>query len=234
MFFRARPIVDEPLPDEARRVSNVPSLFVFGQLSLGSGYLEHRRSSRQLAGIISDIGFANGWGEELQGIDNRTYDFSKTMYVYDRFITLAADPSVRSAARITVSEDRVRDDQLRSDIEYSGFGVKVAMREAQFRLVQDHLDWTTEDTDEFTRGHFRRLALRIPTAPFAFPPTRGNADPWSGPNALGRLKTIRRFEVDAIEITLIHPEPLAAVPGQGTIEDRYAAWIGPTLALRRA
>ncbi len=178
-----------------------------------------------------NIGFSNSWQNPLSGEPKRTHDFPAADYCIDRFLRVEMGDCGHSLARIEIKEERVRDEKLRSDIDYTGFEVCVALREEAFRLFQDHL--VSIETDDRWEREYPRLAIRIPTRPFTFPPTRGNVDPWeTRKNVVGKLRLIKRFNSDSITVTMMTRTPSTPVPDNGSLRDRYGARLRLTLSVR--
>ena len=134
-------------------------------------------------------------------------------------------------AYIQIKEARVRDEKLRSDIDYTGFEVCVALRQDAFRLFQDHL--VAIETDDRWERDYPRLAIRIPTRPFTFPFSRGNADPWeTRKNVVGKLRPIRRFNSDRITVTMMTRTSSTPVSDNGSLRERYGDRLRSTLSVR--
>jgi len=192
------------------------------------GYLGHPHSYPRVCGVITDIGFSNSWRHPLTGEPKRTYTFSANAFCFDRFVRVELGECGHSLARVAVKETHVRDERLRGDLDFTGFEVCVGLREEAFRLVQDHLAAVETDGER----EFPRLAIRIPTRPFTFPPTRGCANPWeTGKNVVGKLRRIKGLNSDRMTITTMRA-PLTPVPGNGSLQDRYGGWLSSSLAVR--
>jgi hypothetical protein len=210
---------------------STPSLFIFGSMHFSYGYFENPHSEVRIFGTIRDIGFSNSWRQPLSGEPTRTHDFSADGFCIDRFLRVERGDRVNSLARIEVKESLVRDEKLRSDIDYTGFEICVVLRDDAFRLFQDHL--VSIETDDHWERDYPPLAIRIPVRAFAFPPTRGRADPWeTRKNVVGKLRPIKRFNADHIAITMMRRSPLTPVPPHGSLQERYGIWVHSTLSIR--
>lgn len=205
-----------------------PSLFVFGNMNLPSEYFEDPRIVSRIFGNIGDISFASGWQQPPSIVQERTYDFTPAGFCIDRFLRVEGGACGNALARIEIKECHVRDERHRSDIDYTGFEVCIVLRQEAFRQFLDHL--AAIESDDSWEREFPRLAIRIPTHPFAFPPTRGCPNPWAtGKNAVGKLNQIRVFNVDNITFTKLSG---ASHPSQGSLQDRYGVSLHSTLSLR--
>jgi hypothetical protein len=167
----------------------------------------------------------------VSNVPERTRDFSPGSFCIDRFITFERGDPGNALARIELKEKHVRDDYVRSDIDYTGFEVGVTLREDAFRLFQDHLTSIEPARSEMFRDS-RRLAARIPVRPFVFPPPRGNVDPWNTlQNVVGKLRPIKRFRADNIIVTMMSHEPFTSPPTHGTLYERYRPWLRTTVSI---
>jgi hypothetical protein len=230
-WFRKRSVSSDVISQDDLLRYSEPSLFIFGNIYFSFGYFKDPYSYTQISGSIhDDIGFANNWLQPLSNVPERTHDFSSALYCIDRFIRFERGDCGNALARIEVKEAHVRDDYVRSDIDYTGFEVCVTLREEAFRLFQDHL--TSIEPESETFRHSRRLAVRIPVRPFIFPLPRGNVDPWNTQqNVVGKLRPIKRFSVDNITVTMMSREPLTSPPSGGTLYDRYQPWLRTTISI---
>jgi hypothetical protein len=216
--------------DDLLRYSE-PSLFIFGNIYFSYGYFKDPYSFTQIPGSIQDIGFASNWLQPLSNVPARTRDFLPGSFCIDRFITFERGDCRNALARIEVKEKHVRDDYVRSDIDYTGFEVCVTLREDAFRLFQDHLTSIEPERSETFRDS-RRLAVRIPVRPFVFPLPRGNVDPWNTlQNVVGKLRPIKRFRADNIAVTMMSREPFTSPAADGSLHDRYAPWLRTTISI---
>jgi hypothetical protein len=97
---------------------------------------------------------------------------------------------------------------MRSEIDFTGLRVTVSLRPDAYQAYLDYigrvpLPATLSDQIAWDG----RILLRIPSRPFRFPMPRGNSNPWNIMKpVVGRLKLIRRFAFDEIEIQALRDD----------------------------
>jgi hypothetical protein len=208
------------------------SLVVIGRLdsrSLGGGEFFYQ----SVFGHIDDLGFCRGLDQALSHRPPRPERIPYDDWCRDRFLFFKADDRSRSIGRLEVDEAFVYDNRMRSEIDFTGFRVTISLQTDAYQAYLDYIGdvrvpATLSDPDTWDG----RILIRIPSRPFAFPMPRGNSDPWNIQKpVVGRLKPIRRFAFDEIEIQALRDEHGRPVRLDDPVGEQRSGWQ-PALALR--
>ncbi len=184
-------------------------------------------------GGIDDLGFGSG---SVRALSHRPPRPEKVPYDFqcrDRFFFLGTDDGGNSLGCVQVSEALVYDYQMRSEIDFTGLRLTIALHMTAYEAYLDYigngqLPYTSGDQTTWDG----RIVLRIPSQPFAFPMPRGSSDPWHvGKRVVDPLKVIKRFALDEIEIQALRDGQGRRVRFDDAAPDECSGWQ-PALSLR--
>jgi hypothetical protein len=149
---------------------------------------------------IHELGFSRDWSSPLSSEPPPRDPRFDVWYMDRTFFAQSGKTRRASLASVAIDEARVYDQQLRSDIDCTGFRVSVTLPEDAFRLFVTFLV-AAPSYEEYLGPLF---AMRVPSKPFVFPAFRGNPDPSSGGEEYTRdLKAIGRLEPDEIAVAIV-------------------------------
>jgi hypothetical protein len=183
-------------------------------------------------GSINDLGFSSGLGQALSHRPPRPERVPYDFQCQDRFFFFKLDDGGSSIGSVEVREALVYDYQMRSEIDFTGFRVTVSLKRDAYQAYLDYIGEVREPTlsDQITWDG--GILFRIPSRPFRFPMPRGSSDPWHpGKQIVGRLKVIKRFAFDEIEIQALRDEQGRRVKFDDSAREARSGWQ-PALSLR--
>src|SRR5262249_25401473 len=134
---------------------------------------------------------------------------------------------------VEFKEALVYDNRMRGEIDFTGFIVTVSLQRGAYQAYLDYigkvrLPDTLSDPTTWDGG----ILFRIPARPFTFPMPRGSSDPWQMLKpVVGRLKTIKRFAFDEIEIQALRDEQGGRVKSDEAARQARSGWQ-PALSLQ--
>ena len=180
-------------------------------------------------GGIDDLGFCDSLDQSLSHRPPRPETVPYDLWCVDRFLSIRADGRSRSIGRVEIAEARVRDNRMRSEIDFTGFKVIISLQTHAYQAYQTYIGKLRMPDLGDSVTWDGRVLFRTPARPFAFPTPRGNSNPWDcfKKPSVGRLKSIKRFAFDEIEIQALRDEQGRRVQSDG---DR-SGWE-PALSLR--
>ena len=180
-------------------------------------------------GVIDDLGFCDSLDQPLSHRPPRPESVPYDLWCVDRFLSIKADDSSSSIGRVEIGEARVRDERMRSEIDFTGFRVIISLQTRAYQAYQAYIGKLRMPDLGNSVTWDGRVLFRIPARPFAFPTPRGNSNPWDcfQKPSVGRLKSIKRFAFDEIEIQALRDEQ-----GRRVKSDSDRSGWGPALSLR--
>ena len=202
----------------------MPSLVVIGRLD--AWVLEDREGLffNPIRGRIDDLGFCSGLDQAISHRPPRPESVPYDDWCNDRFFYVQPDDRNRSVGTVEVRETLVYDQRMRAEIDFTGFIVILSLQKDAYQAYLDYigevrLPATLSDQNAWDG----RILFRVPSYPFEFPMPRGSSDPWEiRKDVVGRLKLIKQFALDEIEIQAVRDEQGRRVKfDDASREERY-------------
>ena len=175
-------------------------------------------STRYLHARIHELGFSRDWSVPLASEPPPKDPRLDGMCTDRMFFAQSGKTHGGSIAKIAIDEARVYDAQLRSEIDLTGFLVRLTMREDAYRPFVTYL-LARPTHDRFLGPLF---AMRIASQPFTFPAFRGNPDPSSGGEEYTKdLKPIRRLEPQELSVAIVERKQSPGDRTSASMHERY-------------
>jgi hypothetical protein len=165
---------------------------------------------------VQDLGFSDGDGPTISHRPPRPATLPYDAWCSDRFFRVRQADGARALGTVEVDEAHVYDNRYRGDIDFTGLQLTITLGARAPQAYRRYFG--TVACDRFHDADGRRLwtgtfVLRIPARPFDFPTPRGSADPWTtGTRAVGRLRSVARFDIDRMDVFRLHDAGGFAVP----------------------
>jgi len=193
------------------------SLVVISNLGGGAGTCPREPSGDARFGTIDDIGFIEGEDEALSRRPPRPETLPYDGECQDRFLIVERSEGGPSIGSVTIHEALVYDNHMCGDLEFTGFRLSLLLRKDMHQAYLDYVGGLARQKAS-SDAWDGRIRFRVPSPPFNFPMPRGSSKPWNThARAVGRLRPIRQFSFDEIEI-----EALGRVPGSVAHGERPA------------
>lgn len=153
-------------------------------------------------GSISEIGFSDSTAGPLFGQPPRPdpLPYAGAQFMMDTFLHVTRAQRAGALGTAKLAEALVEDTYMRGPIDYTGLSLTLLLRDDAYQAYVDYVGRHPRSPaeDRIWSGGIR---FRIPSRPFRFPEPRGSDKPWdSGPSAVGRLRKIRTFAFDELEV----------------------------------
>jgi hypothetical protein len=174
-------------------------LVLAGRLS--SGFSDELGSAfRPTFCAVSDMGFSDSAHGAITDRPPRPSTVPYDNWCNERSLIVRLDDTVRTVGCADICEGLVYDERYRVDIDFTGVKVTIALRgdayedyvryvgEAKVPDLADNLSWAGG------------IVFRVPSPRFVFPMPRGSSRPWGNENVVGKLKQVKRFNFDYIEV----------------------------------
>jgi hypothetical protein len=208
------------------------SLVVIGRLDAWALSEREGLFFNPIRGHIDDLGFYSGLDQAISHRPPRPESVPYDDWCNDRFFYFQPDDRSRSIGSVEVRETLVYDQRMRGEIDFTGLIVIVSLQTGAYQAYLDYIgevrvsallsDQTTWDG---------RILFRIPSLPFTFPMPRGSSSPWEiRKDVVGRLKLIKRFAFDEIEIQALRDEQGRRVRFDDAAREERSGWQ-PALSL---
>ena len=216
-FLRPKRLAVHEMSPGAFMAEHDPSLVFTARLRTLPEFPDDLGSVSYVHAGIDELGFGRRWSDPFTSQPPRDLRFDE--WCTDRFFfAQSAGSRGGSLARVAIDEARVHHGQLRSELDYTGFRVSVALRDDAFRPFLDFVA-SRASRKEFQAPLF---AMRMPSPPFAFPDLRGNPDPWSAGDAYTRdLQAIRRFKLDEFSLAIVEYRTTEKPQPGSALAERY-------------
>ena len=165
-------------------------------------------------GNILDIGFSHSPEGALVGRPPRpeATPYDNSGWMQDKFLYVAQRERGSALGTLEVAEALVADTYMRGNIDYTGIRLTIWLRCDAYEAYTDYIGRFPADLPG--RGWDGRIRFSTPARPFSFPMPRGSSKPWdTNRQFTGRLRTIRRFDVDEFEVEALGREMACGSPG---------------------
>jgi hypothetical protein len=191
----------DKLPDQF-----MPSLVIVARLSARSGADGGGAAWRRGYDHVSKVGFcADDDGvlfNEAPGIAQTPH--GKKGWLQDRFLRVEAGRPGPALGTAVVAEAQVYDILMRGDIDLTGLSISLTLGPDAYQAYREFIEPRALNNDAGAQGWSGDVEFRMPSPVFAFPPARGSSDPWStGRAGVGKLRTIKRLRLDALEVVAL-------------------------------
>ncbi len=149
---------------------------------------------------IWDIGFSDNSHGTITVRPPRPDTVPYDEWCRERSLFIRADDTLRTLGRAEICEGFVYDNRYRADIDFTGIKVQISLRGDAY---EDYVQYVGKvkspgltDWISWAGG----IVFRLPSPRFVFPMPRGSTRPWHGERVVGKLKQIKSFNFDYIEI----------------------------------
>jgi hypothetical protein len=156
-------------------------------------------------GRVSHLGFVESHGSELFGCAPRAEPAAHGQFYTDKFIEINPSERSRPLGSADIKEQQVYDEHYRCSIDFTGLQVDLTLRQAAFEQYKRFIGTTRMPALAGGPGAWHGDLIVLVSAPvFEFPAGRGSAPPYppaeTAQAKVGKLRTIRSFRFDAIDI----------------------------------
>jgi hypothetical protein len=217
IFARERPAVREITPDEFMGEHGL-SMFFVARLSMLPEFPNELNSVSYFHATIDELGFGRSWLSRFSAEPPKDPRFGG--WTTDRFFFAQSSKGRgNSLARVEIDEANVYDQQMRVELDYTGFRVSVTLNEETFRHLLEYVA-ARASWEEFRAPVF---AVRMPSKPFVFPDRRGSPEYWLGGNSYTKnLRAIGRFKPDEFSVAIVECKtPYIKWSPGSTVYERY-------------
>lgn len=168
-------------------------------------------------GNILDLGFSNDSDGISFGRPPRpeATPYDNAGWMQDKFLYIAQSESGAALGALEAAETLVEDTYMRGNIDFTGIKLSIYLRADAYEAYVDYIEKFPTDFQNVNKWD-GRMKIRIPSRPFSFPMPRGSSKPWdTGTRVTGRLRMIRRFDFDEIEVEALGRETTGGSPAAG-------------------
>jgi hypothetical protein len=125
LFARKQLTVREITPD-AFMGENAPSMFFVASFTMPPEFASELNSRSNLYGAIDELGFGESWLSRFSSEPPRASRFD--LWCTDRFFFAQSGQSQgNSLASVEICEERVYDNKMRGDLDYTGFRLSLTL-----------------------------------------------------------------------------------------------------------
>lgn len=156
---------------------------------------------------ISDMGFSDSADGAIADRPPRPDTVPYDSWCSERSMVVRPDENIRALGRAELCEAHVYDNRYRGDIDFTGIKITISLQPDVYAAYAKHLGRAkVPDLADYDSWN-GCVVLRVPVSEFTFPVPRGSTHPWDNKNVVGKLRPIRRFNFDAIEIRMLRGGP---------------------------
>ena len=180
---------------------------------------------------VSDMGFSDGAHGAIKDRPPRPDSVPYDTWCSERFAFVQPDDTIRTVGRVEICEGYVYDNRYRADIDFTGIKITISLRSDVYAAYVEYVGRAkVPELMDFISWN-GGIVFRIPSSRFSFPMPWGSSKPWDNKNVVGKLKPIKRFNFDSIEIQLLRDGQNRRValeegPGADKTELKPALCIG--------
>lgn len=158
---------------------------------------------RPMSCNVIDMGFSDSAHGAIKDRPPRPDTVPYDAWCSDRFVIVKPDDTIRTVGHVEICEGHVYDNRYRGGIDFTGITVNISLQSNAYAAYVEHVGRVkVPESTDYTSWN-GGIVFRVPAPRFTFPMPRGSSHPWDNKNIVGKLKPIKQFNFDSIEIQLL-------------------------------